>query len=77
MAKLHNQYRLSFLTRICINADRGAAVRIGNLTVANGMVSKEFLNRRGVNAQMDEQRFSTGNEEYFDLIPKTTDIFEE
>lgn len=63
--KITQPLSLEILTKICLNADPDAGVYIGNLTVANGMVTKEFLSRkdsRGVNAQKDEQRFSTENE---------------
>lgn len=63
--KITQPLSLEILTKICLNADPDAGVYIGNLTVANGMVTKEFLSRkdsRGLNAQRDEQRFSTENE---------------
>ena len=63
--KITQPLSLEILTKICLNADPDAGVYIGNLTVANGMVTKEFLSHkdsRGLNAQKDEQRFSTENE---------------
>lgn len=62
--KITQPLSLEILTKICLNADPDAEIYIGNFTVANGMVTKEFLNRkdsRGLNTQKDEQRFSTEN----------------
>lgn len=62
--KITQPLSLEILTKICLNADPDAEIYIGNFTVANGMVTKEFLNRkdsRGLNAQKDEQRFSNEN----------------
>lgn len=63
--KITQPLSLDILTKICCNADPDAGVYIGNLAFANGMVSKDFLNRkdrRGLNSLKDEQRFSTENE---------------
>ncbi|MBO5352819.1 MAG: helix-turn-helix transcriptional regulator [Lachnospiraceae bacterium] len=63
--KITQPLSLEILTKICLNADPDAGIYIGNLAGANGMVTKEFLSYKdshGVNAQKDEQRFSTENE---------------
>lgn len=63
--KITQPLSLEILAKICLNADPDAGVYIRNLTVANGMVTKDFLSRkdsRGLNSQKDEQRFSVENE---------------
>lgn len=63
--KISQPLSIDILAEICIHADPEANIFIDSLTKANGMVSKQFLERkekRGMDSGADEERFSLENQ---------------